>query len=340
MKKAELIFIPGPAIGHLVPAMEFAKLLVDRDDRFSITVLIMKLPVEFSALEDYLHTLSASISGSGRIRIVHLPRLDFSNPSSSSSSSSSSSPAYFFYTCIENQKPLVRDAVKQLARTESTQLAGLVVDMLCSPMVDVGTEFGVPSYVFFPSGAAFLGLMLHFQALNDHQGVDITEFGDSDAELPVPGFSNSVPSRVLPFMMVDKEGASTVFLNRTRRYIEMKGILVNTFMELESHAINSLPKVATPPIYPIGPMLNLNHGDHQNHINFDSNYIMKWLDYQPLSSVVFLCFGSMGSFNADQVEEIANGLEHSGFRFLWSLRRPPPPKREITLCYNTVNCYY
>ncbi|KAE8703902.1 UDP-glycosyltransferase 71B2 [Hibiscus syriacus] len=48
---------------------------------------------------------------------------------------------------------------------------------------------------------------------------------------------------------------------------------------------------------------------------------MQWLDEQPPSSVVFLCFGSAGSFSTDQVKEIAYALEQSGHRFLWSLRR-------------------
>ncbi|KAJ0027912.1 hypothetical protein Pint_36707 [Pistacia integerrima] len=50
---------------------------------------------------------------------------------------------------------------------------------------------------------------------------------------------------------------------------------------------------------------------------------MEWLDDQPRSSVVFLCFGSTGSFDEDQVKEIASALEHSGHGFLWSLRQPP-----------------
>ena len=41
--------------------------------------------------------------------------------------------------------------------------------------------------------------------------------------------------------------------------------------------------------------------------------------------MVFLCFGGGGgAFNKDQIKEIANGLENSGFRFLWTLRQPPP----------------
>lgn len=39
---------------------------------------------------------------------------------------------------------------------------------------------------------------------------------------------------------------------------------------------------------------------------------------------LFLYFGSMGCFSGDQLKEIASALEHSGCRFLWSLRRPPP----------------
>ncbi|KAL0008659.1 hypothetical protein SO802_010161 [Lithocarpus litseifolius] len=50
--------------------------------------------------------------------------------------------------------------------------------------------------------------------------------------------------------------------------------------------------------------------------------IMKWLDDQPQSSVVFLCFGSRGGFGDNQVKEIAKALERDGFPFLWSLRRP------------------
>lgn len=40
--------------------------------------------------------------------------------------------------------------------------------------------------------------------------------------------------------------------------------------------------------------------------------------------MVFLCFGSFGSFEAKQVTEIATALESSSHRFLWSLRRRPP----------------
>ncbi|XP_031252123.1 UDP-glycosyltransferase 71A16-like [Pistacia vera] len=42
MEKAELVFIPAPALGHLIPTVEFAKCLIQRDDRFSVTIRVME----------------------------------------------------------------------------------------------------------------------------------------------------------------------------------------------------------------------------------------------------------------------------------------------------------
>lgn len=104
--------------------------------------------------------------------------------------------------------------------------------------------------------------------------------------------------------------------------LETKGMIVNAFQELEPYAIDSLRVAQKPPVYPIGPVLDL-HGPAQWHPDRASQEkIMGWLDDQPPSSVVFLCFGSMGSLTEAQLREIAVGLERTGFRFLWSIREP------------------
>ena len=198
-------------------------------------------------------------------------------------------------------------------------------------MIDVADEFGVPSYLFFTGGAAFLGFMLHLQFLHDYEGLDFSEFKDSDAELEVPSYANSVPGKVFPAVMFQKiVGGAELFLDQARRFRQAKGIMVNTFLELESHAIQSLSSsTIIPPVYAVGPILNTS--DQQ-----DASAIMSWLDDQPPSSIVFLCFGSMGGFGEDQVKEIAHGLERSGHRFLWSLRRPPNNRMEAPSNYDNV----
>ncbi|WKA00103.1 hypothetical protein VitviT2T_018493 [Vitis vinifera] len=202
-------------------------------------------------------------------------------------------------------------------------------------MIDLADEFGVPSYLFFPPSAAFLGFLLHLRFLHDYEGLDINEFKDSDAELEVSSFANSVPGKAFSSLMIDKEsGGAEMLLHHTRRFRHVKGILVNTVIELESHAIQSLSESTVPVVYPVGPILNTRKGSDRGQE--DASAIMSWLDDQPPSSVVFLCFGSMGSFGADQIKEIAHALEHSGHRFLWSLRQPPPKGKVITSDYENI----
>ncbi|PRQ52240.1 putative flavonol 3-O-glucosyltransferase [Rosa chinensis] len=242
----------------------------------------------------------------------------------------------FSKTFVESHKPYVRDAVAKLAESAdqlTPRLAGFVVDMVCATMIDVANEFGVPTYIFFTSNACFLGLVFHLQTLADEHDVDVTELKDSEAELFVPSFVNPVPTKALPRTLMEREGAA-LFANLTRRFREAKGILVNTFWELESHALRTLSSYGeTPPVYPVGPILKLKSED-EVHVDPEQagkkkSDILKWLDDQLPSSVVFLCFGSRGSFGEDQVKEMACALEQSGHRFLWSLRRPPP-KGKIT----------
>ncbi|PON38754.1 UDP-glucuronosyl/UDP-glucosyltransferase [Parasponia andersonii] len=323
MKKAELVFVPVPGMGHLVSTVEIAKILVAQDQRLSISILIIKLPGgSESKVNSYIQSLSSSISE--RIKFIELPE--------NKVGPSDLNPTFFISTFYENLKPHVRNAVKNLVeswsgRPDSPRLAGFVVDMFSTAMIDVADEFGVPSYVFFTSGAGFLCLMAHLQDLSDDLGKDITEYSDQpDAELVIPGFVNPVPAKVFPGAVLDKD-ASPLFLGNFRKMRKTKGLLVNTFTELEFNMIRPLSQGEFPPIYPVGPILNLKTTD--SHVGLggtDDNTtdVVTWLDSQPPSSVVYLCFGSSGTFSGEQVREIACALEHTGVRFLWSLRKPPP----------------
>ncbi|KAM5580180.1 putative UDP-glucose flavonoid 3-O-glucosyltransferase 3 [Rosa sericea] len=321
-KPAELVFIPSPGIGHLVSTLEIAKFLLSRDDQLLITVLIMKFPAVSKGTDAYVESFADSSSPiSQRIKFINLPQVNIDHTEGSVRNS--------LIGFVESQQPHVKDAITKLSESK-TRLAGFVVDMFCTAMIDVADQFGVPSYVFFTSGAGALGLMFHLQALRDQDGKDCTEFKNSDAELLISSFVNPLPvAKVLPGRVFVKEGAES-FLNIIKRFRDTKGILVNTFTDLESHALHALSSEAEiPPVYPVGPLLNLN--SNESHVDSDEakqKYdILKWLDDQPPLSVVFLCFGSMGSFGEDQVKEIAHALEHAGHQFLWSLRRPPPTGR-------------
>lgn len=112
------------------------------------------------------------------------------------------------------------------------------------------------------------------------------------------------------------------------------GIIVNTFDELEPNALKVIadgacvPHAPTPPVYYIGPLIAGDSNERASEDGHDGGRVaqhdcLSWLDAQPSRSVVFLCFGSRGSFPTAQFKEIASGLERSGQRFLWVVKKPP-----------------
>ncbi|EFH61724.1 hypothetical protein ARALYDRAFT_342328 [Arabidopsis lyrata subsp. lyrata] len=271
--KIELILIPSPAISHLMSTVEMAERLVDLNDHLSITVIIISFNSQSTSMIASLTTASNK-----RIRYEIISGGD-QQPTELKATDSH----------IQSLKPLVRGAVAKFVdptRPDLPRLAGFVVDMYCTSMIDVADEFGVPSYLFYTSNAGFLGLLLHIQFMYDSESQDTYDMSgleDSDAELVVPSLINPYPLKCVflnPYIFKSKEWL-TFFVTQARRFRETKGILVNTVPDLEPQALKFL-------------------------------------------SNVFLCFGSMGGLSEEQAREIAVALDRSGHRFLWSLRRASP----------------
>ncbi|XP_010466436.1 PREDICTED: UDP-glycosyltransferase 71B2-like [Camelina sativa] len=316
--KLELIFIPSPGDGHLRPLVELAKLLVDGDGRLSITVVIIPSMQGIGTESSSSYISSLSTASTDHLRYNVLTMADISN-------SVDSKPDFESY--LESYKPVVKATVAKVtdpSRPDSRRLAGFVVDMLYTTMIDVANEFGVPSYLFFPSNATFLGLQLHVQYLYDVKKYDVSELKDSKGtKLEVPSLTRSLPVKCFPSLMLSKERLRIV--SQIRRFRETKGILINTFTELEPQAMKffSSGDHSLPTVYTVGPVLNLKINSPKSGEDKQLD-ILKWLDKQPRKSIVFLCFGSMGGFREEQAKEIAIALERSGHRFVWSLRRAQP----------------
>lgn len=330
VKKAELVFIPAPGVGHLVSIIEFAKrlLLWERDNTagnnhtFTITVLVIQKTSATASDNDAQIKSFAAATADARIRFIGLPRMD------PPPLDPFKSPEKFITEYVNSHKGCIKEAIIEHVLNNDVKLAGLVLDFFCTAISDVANELGVPSYVFFTSGAAFLGVVPHLPTR------DGKEFEESETEsVDIFTYANPVPYRVLPSVCFNKHGGFSAFENIGRRFKEMKGIIVNSFEELESHAVENLMKCdGIPPVYTVGPIIDL-HGEIQLQPGGSGTQradIIRWLDDQPASSVVFLCFGSMGSFGEEQIKEVACGLEKVGVRFLWSLRKPPPKDKHET----------
>lgn len=317
-------------MGHLLSAGKLANLIVQLQSNISVLVLIISNPFDSTSIKAYVDSQSKSRDPSSCLSFVSLPAL--SNPPDLTSKKA------LFATLIDLYKPIVKRAVMDRVESGSSRPAGFILDMFCTAFMDVANELGVPSFVFFTSGAYALSYLFHTQSLVDDGSIHFADvFNDPIKELRIPGFRDPVPWKVSPG---DKEGGAEILFQHARRFREARGILVNTYMELETYGIKAMLEQSAikdeqiPVVYPVGPILEFDdeiRGGSQKNEEDQYDSIIDWLDQQPPSSVVFLCFGSMGSFDEVQVKEIANGLERAGHRFLWSLRRPPPDSGKIAL---------
>ncbi|XP_023638377.1 UDP-glycosyltransferase 71B7 [Capsella rubella] len=329
--KFELVFIPSPGVGHLRSMVEMAKLLVSRETSLSISVIIVPFISGGQAgASDYVASLSAASNSRLRYKVII------------SAEDEPISELTTFENHIENQVPKAKSAVAKLvedytAVPDSPRIVGIVLDIFSTSMMDVAKEFGVPSYVFCATNAGMFPLTYHIQMQFDENKYDVSESDhvDSEAVLNVPGLSRPYPVKCLPDIFASKV-TLPMFVNQARKFREMKGILINTVAELEPYVLKFLSSgdCDTPPVYPVGPLLKLESqvGGSKDEKPSD---ILRWLDEQPPSSVVFLCFGSLGGFSEEQAREIALALERSGHRFIWSLRRASPnifrePPKEFT----------
>ncbi|MQM04982.1 hypothetical protein Taro_037782 [Colocasia esculenta] len=311
--KGTIVLYPSPGMGHLVSMVELGKVFVRQG--FPVTIAILDPPYNTGSTATFIDRVSKahpSISFH-RLPTVTLPDLDTPNHEA------------LAIELIRLSNPNV------LAYLKSADPLALVLDFFCASTVDVAAELGLPVFFFFTSGACSLAVFLHFPADHDAITESYKDLGDTPIHFPgVP----PIPANHMATPVLDRrDSAYTGFLYMSKRLTEADGVIVNTFEEIEPAAVEAIREglcvprgVRTPPIYCIGPLITSEDQDTRER----RAECLAWLDSQPRGSVVFLCFGSLGRFSAEQLKEIATGLEKSGQRFLWVVRSPPsddPSKR-------------
>lgn len=197
MKNTELIFIPSPGIGHLVSAVEFSKRLIARDSRLSITILAMNSP--FPPTTPLNQTQINPTPSPAEPRFIFLPQAQLP-PIEILDDSVEDYITKFAASHVNH----VRNAILTLQESSPNRFH-LFVDMFCTSFIDVANDLHIPSYIFFASGAAFLGLLLHLP--------DRSVFRESDPETKIPGFRNPVPISGLPGFAFSEAGY-TAFANQ------------------------------------------------------------------------------------------------------------------------------
>lgn len=105
------------------------------------------------------------------------------------------------------------------------------------------------------------------------------------------------------------------------------GYVNNTFDALEPEFLEfSRTKMGHNRVFAVGPLSLLGGSDLTSRGSISSSSVSHdslwaWLDGCADGSVLYVCFGSQVLLKSAQVEALANGLEGSGVKFIWVIKR-------------------
>ncbi|GMH19633.1 hypothetical protein Nepgr_021474 [Nepenthes gracilis] len=316
-----IVMYPSIGISHITPMVELAKFVQSHHPSlFSITVLITPQPHANGAAVETEASLAKISAATPSITFRHLT----SAQSLPSPPPSPPSPFLFIDTASRNN-PLLHHTLQTIAETST--IKALVIDFFNTAALDVATVLNIPVYIYYTSSAYALAATLYLPTLHRTFSKSFKDY-EEGVDVEIPGLV-PVPTTHVSNSMADRTSKFYHhFLQIGRQMPNCKGFILNTFEKLQERTLKAISDGLcveagpTPPVFAVGPLI----GGRVKSVGDEGggrHECLSWLDSQPSKSVVYLCFGSMGVLPAEQLKEMAIGLEKSMQRFLWVVRSPP-----------------
>ncbi|PRQ47676.1 putative anthocyanidin 3-O-glucosyltransferase [Rosa chinensis] len=306
--KPHALLVPSPGLGHLIPIMELADCLVT-DHNFQATVLVVSSNIRAQS------QVIQSARTQKPFEIIELPPLE-------ASSGHDANPAGAVFTNLPAIMLDARDALRSAISALEPKPAAMIVDLFGTPALTVADEFHMLKYVKVVSTAWPLTLLLYAPVLDKKvEG----EYLDRTEPLQIPGCKPVRPEDVVKPMINRKSREYECFLRAGVEMATMSdGIFANTWEELEPVTLKAMredpewKQVLKVPVYAIGPMVRVGGQESAG----PRSELLGWLDVQPKNSVLYIALGSGGVLSAEQITEMAWGLEFSAQRFIWVVHPP------------------
>ncbi|XP_059074511.1 UDP-glycosyltransferase 74E2 [Cryptomeria japonica] len=202
----------------------------------------------------------------------------------------------------------------------------IVYDAFMPWVAQVSTKLKIPRAVFYTQSATVAAIYHHFKYVEKWNNCE----QDSNDVVVIPAIGEmrmpDLPSIFFPPLLT--AGCLDINLKLIESFNGASWVILNSFDELESKAINYL-REANVPVCTVGSLIpsafldRINSEDTQfggSPWEEETEECMEWLNSKPPHSVVYVSFGSIAAISTKQLREIGRGLQSSEQNFLWVIR--------------------
>ncbi|XVF67539.1 hypothetical protein PTKIN_Ptkin10aG0129400 [Pterospermum kingtungense] len=324
-----VFFFPFMAHGHMIPAVDMAKVFANRGVKTTIVTTPLNVPFFSNAIE---RSKESGIDID--IKTIKFPTVEAGLPEGCENAdlipTNSQDGGDDLFTKFFMATAMLQEPLEQ--QLQECKPDCLVADMFFPWATDAANKFGIPRLVFH--GMSFFSLCASecMRIYEPHKRVQ----SDSEPFL-VPNLPENIrlTKKQLPDYMkqdTETEFAKLVKANKESQ-LKSYGVVVNSFYELEDTYADYYRNVLGRRAWHIGPVSLCNRAaedkaERGKKSTIDEHECLKWLDSKKPNSVVYICFGSIASFTSAQLKEIAMALEASEQQFIWVVRKRNNSKEE------------
>ncbi|KAL2466034.1 UDP-glycosyltransferase 73C3 [Abeliophyllum distichum] len=293
-----VMMVPLPAQGHLNQLLHLSRLISAHN-----------IPVQFVGTTTHNHQAKARVhgwdpSGTTNIHFHDFPTPPFHNPppdpNATTKFPSQILPAFLASTHL--RKP-VYEFVNRIS-SRARRIAVIYDSLMAYVVQDIHSITNAESYCFHSISA--------FSLYSFRWEIAGKPAVHAEAEIlkEVPPMEGCFAPEFAEFLKLQREAKkfNSGDLYNASRVVE--GLYLDLLAEEKTTGTDKLWAIG-----PFNPVVIPERKDSNSH-----HECLKWLDKQPLNSVIFVSFGSTSSFSDEQIKELALGLEKSEQKFIWVLR--------------------
>uniref|UniRef100_A0A803NQA0 Glycosyltransferase n=1 Tax=Cannabis sativa TaxID=3483 RepID=A0A803NQA0_CANSA len=320
-KELRIFFLPYFIAGHMIPMVDIARLFATHGGA-DVTIITTA-----ANAATFQNSIDRDKKAGQRIKthLIPFPSSELGLPLGVENLNDAVSPQ--MSSRISKGIKMLRDPIRNLIRESRPDC--LVSDMFYPWSADVAVEIGIPRLIFHGSG--------YFQfcaALAEK-----TESGENDV-VSTRGLPHTI--KLLRSQVADFSGFGSSFIEALQDSNKKSyGAIMNSFTDFESDYEHHFRNVIGSKSWSLGPIsywINKDFSDKTERgrttttqLRANNNSIVNWLDSKEENSVIYVSFGSLTRFPTIQIMEIAHGLESSGQKFIWVMKKKETEEEALLL---------